>query len=111
MPHRLKMNAVGFDCKLNMETSQLVQFEPECEGDWEQLLLQHSLNLNYHKSIYSPPYQKPRCPTPRKFPEFLKNGNDLPVRVDTALEDEASTGYVYFVPDCAHALTHPGKHW
>ena len=94
---------------MSEEKIQLVQIEPECEGDWEQLLLQHSLNLYYHKSIFSPPYQKPRCPTPGRFPEFLKIGNDLPVRVDTALEDEASTGYVHFVPNCAHALTHPDK--
>ena len=39
---------------MSEEKIQLVQIEPECEGDWEQLLLQHSLYLHYHKFTFSP---------------------------------------------------------
>ena len=37
------------------------------------------------------------------------NDNDLPVRVNTALEDETSARDVHLVPNGAHALAHPGK--
>ena len=89
MPHKLKKNIENI-------SHEVKDLGPEGEGNWEELLLKHSLYLIISTLTF-------------QFPSTRIFNTNLPIGVDTALKGEASSGNIHLVPYCPLALTHPEK--